>query len=111
MTYEELAAKLEAEIQARGKLSLSNVANSVLGIAQTQKTELQKALDALLNKTGTVSDTDQTAIQALLDKQKSEAKERSKIIVRNTVIAVGTFALGIGFWFTFRHGKKINKLK
>lgn len=107
MTYEELAAQLEAQIQARGKLSLNNVANSALGIAQTQKDELQAALNALLGKTGTASADDQAAVQQLLDKQKSEAAVRTKIIVRNTLIGVGTLLLGVGFWFTFRHGKKI----
>ncbi len=106
MTYDEAIQQLQYQIAAKGKFSLTNVPDYVLGIATTNKDQLQDLLNTLLEKKGILTAEDEVAVNKLLETQKQARKERTKIIVRNTLIAVGTVATGVAFWFTFKSKKK-----
>ena len=106
MNYEQAIEQLKEQIAAKGKFSLQNIPDYALGVATANKQELQGMLDKLLERKGIMTPDDEVAIAQLLDKQKQARKERTKIIVRNTLIAVGTVATGVAFWFTFKSKKK-----
>lgn len=106
MTYDQAIQELQAQIAAKGKFSLSNAPDYILGLASQHKQELQAMLDKLLQNKGVLTEGDQTALNSLLDAQKQAKKEKAKIITRNMLIGVGTVATGVAFWFTFKHRKK-----
>lgn len=106
MTSEEAIQQIKEAIEARGKITAGNVADSILGVASQNKEQLQDLLNKFLEKKGLISVDDEAALKKLLDKQKEERKIRTKIIVRNVTIAVGTIVLGTAFWFTFKNRKR-----
>jgi hypothetical protein len=95
MTVEEAIQQLQEEIKKRGKLSVGNVLDSILGVAKANTADLQDMLNKLLQKKGVLSQSDEAAVNELLKKQSEADKERKRIRVRNTILTISAF-LGTG---------------
>lgn len=106
MNYEQAIEQLKQEIAIRGKFSIKNVPDYMLGLATTNKDQLQQLLNKFLEKQGVLTQEDEKAMQELLDKQKQNRKERTKIIVRD--VLTGVLAVGgiVGVYFLVKTKRK-----
>lgn len=106
MTVTDAINQVKDAIQAQGQFNLGNVLDAVIGVASSNQADLQEMLNDLMKKKGILSEEDEKKLQELLAKKEAERKQRQKIRIRNTLVAVVALVAVVGIVYIGVRKKK-----
>lgn len=103
LTAEQAIAQVKAKIKEKGKFSIGNMFDGIIGVIADNSADLQAMLDKLLTKKGVLTAADEQAVADLLARQEEEKKKRQQRRTKNALITGAIVAaVGTGLYFLLR---------